>query len=585
MTKVVGIDFGTTNIRIAEWDADSGKNPSSSQIGERGLSYWMPAVIGFIRQKGGEVETLFGEDADRLNSGPNVEVIRNIKRYALTSDDYVRDQLESDLDQKGESWVTWFDHDSRSVRVWNQTVHVEEVIRLLLKEAISRAGLAGAAAEWRAGCPVNSDLTYRKALVAALEDLGCRGRIEWIVQEPLLLPALGRAIRSLDEEGIYMVYDLGGGSFDCAVVKVTSNQLIVLADHGLPTLGGMDIDDMLKRELEYKGTLQELRTAKEQLSSSDKINLAGGYTLSIEQVHKVLESGGFIRRTLNAMENAYRKARLFMEGSQEVVVNEMIEAIDKVLIVGGPTRMPYFSEKLKDIFGDHKVVSADELTRAADRSDIVDPALTALSHGACYMYGKNYVPLTIDRVPAEIALSVTDGQSVEEDGLQPYRKLPDKPPLAPHQGRLLVRRPLYHDETTTLNGKIDSEYSILVRSPDGDVLGKYGPYDMRMPRDYTGPRADRIRLLVDRLGGIRVRLEAGFTHVPSPSHDVVDIQLNPHWQPDLQREILLDPDGRGPLRALLEAGRKSLAASPDARTDLPYSGSLHAAYGESQRRA
>ena len=398
------------------------------------------------------------------------------------------------------------------------------------------------------------------------------------MEEPLLLLALGREISSLDD-GIYMVYDLGGGSFDCAVIKVTSNQLIVLADHGLPTLGGMDIDKRLKRELEYGGSILELRTAKEQLSSSDKIDLSGGYTLTIELAHKVLESGGFIRHTFNAMENAYSKARLLIDGPLEEGVKGMVETIDKVLVVGGPTRMPYFIEKLKGIFGEYKVVSTDELTRAADRPDIVDPALTALSHGACYTHGNSYVPLTIDRVPAEIVLSVTDGQSVEEDALQPYHKLPATPPLTPHQGRLLVRRPLYH-ETTALNGEVDSEYSILVRSPDGDILGKYGPYEMRMPRDYTGPRADRIRLLVDRLGGIKVRLEAGFTHIPSPTHNVFDIELNPPWQPDLQNEMRA-PDGRGPIQELLETGRKRLGAS----SSLPYGGSLHAAYGPRQRRA
>ena len=588
MTKVVGIDFGTTNIRIAEWDVGSGDNPSSSQIGEGGRLSYMPAVLAFRRQQGGDVEKLFGEDADRLNSGPNLEVIRNIKRYALASDDYVRDQLESDLEDKGESWPTWFDHDSRSVRVWNQTIYAEEAIRLLLKEAISRAGLAGAAAEWRAGCPVNSDLTYRRALVGALADLGCQGRVEWILQEPLLLPALGREIRSLEQEGIYMVYDLGGGSFDCAVAKVTSNQLIVLAEHGL-TMGGMDIDDMLAKELEPEGPLKgletaELRIAKEQLSSQARQDLPGGYTLTTELDHKVLENGGFIPSTLSAMEKAYDKARLLIDSPPEAGVKGMVKAIDKVLVVGGPTRMPYFIDKLGDIFGAHKVVSADELTRAADRSDIVDPALTALSHGACYMYGNSLAPLVVDRVPAEIVLSVTDGKAVEEDELHPYRKLPDKPPLAPHQGKMMVRRPLYRHEATTLSGDVDSEYSVVVRSPDGEILNEYGPFEMRMPRDYTGPRADRVRLIVDRLGGIQVRLEAGFTHVPSPSHDIIDIELNPPWQPDLQQGR---PELQQEVLQLLAVGRKELAASPNARVGElpPYDVDVRAAYGDRRRRA
>ena len=599
MTKiVVGIDFGTTNVRIAQWDVDSGENPYSCPIGNDD-PFTMPTVIAFQRQRGGNVDIMFGEDADSLEGVPNTHVIRNIKRYALATDDYVREQLEWHLQQQGKSWPTWFDPDTRSIRVWNETMSIEEAIRQILKESISRAGLAGSVAEWRAGCPVNCDLVYRRALVSALDDLDCAGKVEWITQEPLLLLALGRSIESL-ENGRYLVYDLGGGSFDCAIVEVKDEDLIVLSDESLPTLGGMDVDDMLMKRLGYGGSPQLLRIAKERLSSDDEETDLDGHILTVQDVIDVLEKGPrdqespkqqgwFINQTLVAMVNAYNKAQLMIDplrsynvGGWKSSIESMTDNIDRVLVVGGPTRMEYFTDKLGEIFGDEKVLTADELARTADRADIADAALTALSHGACYMYGKRYVPITIDRIPARITLRVTDGHSTEEDSYEPFHRLPFRRPLAPHVGRLIIGRPLYpHEEPlTTFDPDTDTTYAVLITSPDGDTLYDSGPHDIRMRRSgYRSPRADRIMLVVDRLGGVKVKLGTGFTHVPQPLEDDVDVLLNPPWQPTLP----------APIQKRHERAREHLDTvrytQNSGRSDDATTLSVIAAYGEGQRRA
>lgn len=585
MTRIVGVDFGTTNVRIAQWDIDSGANPASCEIGIE-TAFTMPAVIAFQRQRSGEVDLKFGEEADALEDARDVKVVRNIKRYALTSDNYVLGLYEWDLQRQRKSWPTWFDLDSRSIRFWNKSMAVEEAIRLILKESISRAGLAGTAAEWRAACPVSSDLMYRRELVSALSELGCTGKIKWISEEPLLLLALGRAIGSL-ENGYFVVYDLGGGSFDCAVVEIKDDQLIVLADEGLPALGGMDIDDMLSAELDYDGDPRLLRIAKEQLSSdANPIDLPGGHTLTNDVIGKVLERGAFIDKTLTTMVNAYNKARMLTEDAVgdmtfgrgwQASIEAMRRDVDKVLVVGGPTRMPYFTEKLTDIFGVDKVVTADELTQSTGRVDIADAALTALSHGACYMYGNTFIPLTVDRVPASIALEVTDGHSTEEDTYVPFHRLPFRQPLAPFEGKTIVRRQLYDKETTRLSAESESAYTIRVKSPDGDTLYDSGPLAMRMPgTGHRGPHVDRIRLVVDRLGGVRVRLSAGFTDITGSREEIADVVLDPPWQPQLQSMASLKP--------YYERGRARLDKDPAAKRDLPYGGSLHAAYGDRLRR-
>ena len=548
MTKIVGIDFGTANVRITQWDADSEANPVSLPIGEGDVS-WMPSVIAFQKRADGEIGVEVGETADGFWNVPNTEVVRNIKRWALSSDPHVRNIIEWTFQNQENPWPEWFDHATRSIRLWDETVMTAtEAITRILKVAISRAGLAGAAAEWRAGCPVESDLIYRKAIVSALDELGCDGKIKWVAEEPTLLLALGKETGAL-QDGLHMVYDLGGGSFDCAVVEIRGGDISVLAQEGL-MLGGADMDEMLVEKLRkdgYTGAPQLVRIAKEQLTPENPVSgIEDHYELSLNDVEDVVRKGDFINRTMTAMANAYCKARImfhdtYMVGGWYATIEEMVKDVRGVLLVGGPTRMGYFADELRRIFGDDKVITASELVQGANRPDIVDPELTALSHGASYLSLGIYAPLTVDRIPVNITLKVTDGHSTDEDTYTAFQRLHFRKPLAPYQGRWVA-----------LDSEANKTYSVLVTDPDGELLHESGPHTMRMPRDgYIGPRADRARLIVDRLGGIKVRLGAGFTSVPSPLEDVHEIIIdNPPWKPDITVRPEIDkpapPITRGP---------------------------------------
>ena len=568
MKKIVGIDFGTTNVRICEWDVDSDQSASSSLVGS-GNSSVMPAVIAFTRLPGGDVRIEIGEEADtnELEDDPNTRVvIRNIKRWAVGSDAYVSQHLEWSLEQKGESWPTWWDPDSRTVRLWNETMPVEQVIRLILKEAISRAGLEGAAAEWRAGCPVNSNLAYRKAMLSALTDLGCAGKVQWITEEPLLLLSLGMEIGSL-QDGSYLVYDLGGGSFDCAIAEISDGQMTVLSEEGIPTLGGMNIDDALIKKLSYDGPIHLLRGAKEQLSSNPQaqIPLPGNLALTQEDVAYVLENERFVERTLTAVLDAYKKAKLIWkrerhagappigEGLEEGNIvesyksvwslnyDDMVQDIDRVILVGGPTQMPYFRDQLDNIFGDAKILTAEDVVLSVGRADIDVPALTAISHGACHAYTQQYVPVTLDRIPASITLTVTDGDSIMEDEYRAFHKLPFHKPVADHVGQWV-----------TLSSDSDRTYSVLIKTPDGEIKNSWGPRELKMPREgYRGPIADSARLVVDRLGRVWVEIYPisvrDDLEKVKDRHDMrhpfrltpnlpVRILDDPFWQTEIQRK-------------------------------------------------
>ena len=94
--QVVGVDFGTTNVRIATWDSDQPDLPPQPHLIGDGDSYNMPAAVAFQRQPGGEVTPVVGQDADVLRDGPDTVVVRNIKRWALSDDPFVSWHLEGE---------------------------------------------------------------------------------------------------------------------------------------------------------------------------------------------------------------------------------------------------------------------------------------------------------------------------------------------------------------------------------------------------------------------------------------------------------------------------------------------------------
>ena len=122
--QIVGVDFGTSNVRIATWDDESQLAPRSILIGKGEGAATMPAVIAFQR----DAPPLVGEAADELTDGADADtvVVRNIKRWALTSDLYVDSHL------KEISKVTppcWWNEETRCVKAFGEEFPVWDVIR------------------------------------------------------------------------------------------------------------------------------------------------------------------------------------------------------------------------------------------------------------------------------------------------------------------------------------------------------------------------------------------------------------------------------------------------------------------------
>ncbi len=532
--EFVGIDFGTTNVRISTWDPDDPGTglPQSRLIGRADTSV-MPVVVALRRQEDGTVSTVVGEDADSMEDGPNTLVIRNIKRWALSNDAYVKWRLEVSETE----WPAWWNADAACVEAWDQHFQLRDLIAAILKEAISRAGLPERF-EWRAGCPVQAGHEYRSMLARVLEDIAGQGRVEWVVDEPVLF--LAAAQRNIDPdsgfrlEGSYLVYDLGGGSFDCALVEVRdTGEMIVYGADGDPLLGGSNIDRELAAR--FHGAENLLRLAKEQVSPDNPtVPFGGAVALTWDDVESELKGGRFVQRSLMAMRDAYISARTVIDGESsgadedtgklsfvwQLGYEDMARDIDGVIMFGGPTRSPFFSQGLGRWFGEAKVMRAGDLI-----GGVAEPELTGISMGACYYpSGENFHQVPA-RLPYNVALeNTTTGR--QEDRVE-YR---------PHEYFVDNFHPAEQFESPWLQQQRDNpqEYELTITDPDGVVLERLAVDGYLEPSNRQP--ATELRLVIDRLGPVYVEKKSEGIGLPwSKKFTLVE---NPPWQTEEQRERL-----------------------------------------------
>jgi molecular chaperone HscA len=141
-------------------------------------------------------------------------------------------------------------------------------------------------------------------------------------------------------EGIYAVYDLGGGTFDISILKMQMGVFQVLATAGDVALGGDDIDQLISRQSSVvshqKVSVLEARRLKEKLSDAEEVSL-GDYTLTRSSFESVIEP--IIQRTLIICDKALADASVTKA------------ELTGIVLVGGSTRIPAIRKAVSDYFG------------------------------------------------------------------------------------------------------------------------------------------------------------------------------------------------------------------------------------------
>ena len=395
MSKVIGIDLGTTNSCVAVMEGSSAQVIENSE-GARTT----PSMVGFTN----EGETLVGQPAKRQAVTNPQNTLHAIKRLIGRPFEDEKVKKESKMApyniikaENGDAWVEV-----------NEKKYAPSQISAFILQKMKET------AEKHVGGKVDKAVItvpayFNDAQRQATKDAGKIAGLEVlrIINEPTAA-ALAYGLDK-KQSGTIVVYDLGGGTFDVSILEIGDGVFEVKATNGDTFLGGEDFDtrivehlaDTFKKEngidlKQDKLALQRLKEAAEKAkielssTSSTEINLpfitadsSGPKHLTLKMTRADLEKlvDDLVKRTIGPCQAALKDA-----GVQANDINE-------VVLVGGMTRMPKIVETVKDFFGKdpNKGVNPDEVVGigaaiqgavlAGDVKDVLLLDVTPLSLG------------------------------------------------------------------------------------------------------------------------------------------------------------------------------------------------------------
>jgi molecular chaperone DnaK len=349
MSKIVGIDLGTTNSLVAT--VDSGIPLVMADADGRRLT---PSIVHY---PGPDDEPVVGEPARRVRVLKPAQTVYSIKRFMGRRGNEIAPEekrVSYPLRGEGSGPVT--------VDLPGQARTPEEISAEILKklrrdaetyfnEPVTRAVIT---------VPAYFNDAQRNATKKAGELAGFT--VERIINEPTAA-ALAYGLDKLKEHARIAVYDLGGGTFDLSILEMSAGVFQVLATNGNTRLGGDDLDhrlvDFLAEKIKAAGgpdidqnpvLLSRIREAAEaakiQLSSATEVEIAlpfltPEFSFSRKVTRAELETltHDLVART--------REHCLRALGDSKLAPADL----DQVILVGGQTRMPLVRRTVAEIFG------------------------------------------------------------------------------------------------------------------------------------------------------------------------------------------------------------------------------------------
>ena len=440
MSKIIGIDLGTTNSAFAYMVAGKPEVITNAE-GDRTT----PSVVA-VTKKG---ERLVGKVAQRQRVTNPKNTIYGIKR--LIGRKFEDKEVKHDLEISPYKIVK--KGNSVAVEMDGKEYTPEEISAMILSKikADAEAFLGEPVTEAIITVPAYFDDSQRQATKDAGKIAGLE--VKRIINEPTAA-ALAYGLESGKDEKI-AVFDLGGGTFDVSILELGDGVFEVMSTNGDTHLGGEDFDNIIvnylvdefKKEsgIDIKGDAaamqrvkDEAEKAKKELSSSTSVDInlpflsadADGpkhfeYTLTRAKLEELVSE--LLDRLAGPVEKALKDAKLSASDINEVVM------------VGGMTRMPAVVEKVKKIFGKDPMqgVNPDEVVAVGaaiqggvlqgDVKDILLLDVTPLTLGIETMGGVR-TPLierntTIPTSKSEVFSTASDNQpQVEVHVLQGERE-------------------------------------------------------------------------------------------------------------------------------------------------------------------
>ncbi|MEQ1596808.1 MAG: molecular chaperone DnaK [Casimicrobium sp.] len=400
MSKIIGIDLGTTNSCVAIIE---GGQPKVIENAEGART--TPSIVAYMED--GEITV--GAPAKRQAVTNPKATIYAVKR--LIGRRFEEKEVQKDIslmpyaivkNDNGDAWV-----EVRGKKLSPPAVSAE-ILRKMKKTAEDYLGHE--VTEAVITVPAYFNDSQRQATKDAGRIAGLE--VKRIINEPTAA-ALAFGIDKVKKDGKFVVYDLGGGTFDVSIIEIADvdgeKQFEVLATNGDTFLGGEDFDQLLVDYLceEFKKqsgidltkdpiALQRIKAAAERA----KIELSSSQQSEINEPYIAMDATG-------PKHLALKVTRAKLESLVESLINKTIEPcrvalkdagltidkIDDVILVGGQTRMPKVIEAVKNFFGKEprKDVNPDEAVAvgaaiqgsvlAGDRTDVLLLDVTPLSLG------------------------------------------------------------------------------------------------------------------------------------------------------------------------------------------------------------